>query len=87
MPSDSTIRIVTMDEDGLRDWLSKLKSSTGFIADLAPQIGISPQYLGDVLAGRKGFGPKLLDGLKDYGVVRAYQLFDVELIVDEGTNE
>lgn len=85
--SDSTIRIVPMDEDGLREWLSQLKSSAGFIADLAPQLGVSPQLLGDVLAGRKGFGPKLLRGLRDFGVLRTYQMFDVEIVMDDGNNE
>lgn len=86
-PLDSTIRIVPMDENGLREWLSQLKSSTGFIADLAPQLGVSPQLLGDVLAGRKGFGPKLLRGLEAFGVVRAYQMYDVEIVMDEGNSE
>lgn len=86
-PSNPTIRIVSVDENGLREWLSQLRSSTGFIADLAPQLGVSPQLLGDVLAGRKGFGPKLLRGLKDYGVVREYRMFDVEIVMDEGIDE
>lgn len=70
-----------MDENDLREWLLKLKSSAGFITDLAPQLGISPQYLGDVLAGRKSFGPKLLEGMKEFGLVRAYQLYDVEVVI------
>lgn len=86
-PLNSTIRIVSVDEDGLRKWLSQLRSSTGFIADLAPQLGVSPQLLGDVLAGRKGFGPKLLRGLKEFGFVRAYQVYDVEIVIDGGNSE
>jgi hypothetical protein len=65
------------------EMLLKLKSSEGFLTDLAPKLGVSPQLLGDVLAGRRGFGRKLLRGL---GVVRTYQMFDVELIVDEVEN-
>lgn len=87
VPSDPTIRIVQMDEDGLRDWLKNLKSSVGLIADLAPQLGVSAQYLGDVLAGRKSFGPKMLEGMKEFGLVRAYQLYDVEIVMDEGIDE
>lgn len=86
-PPNPTIRIVPMDESGLREWLAQLKGSTGFIADLAPQLGVSPQLLGDVLAGRKGFGPKLLRGLKEYGVVRDYRMFDVEIVMDGGNSE
>lgn len=74
-----------MDENGLMEMLLKLRGSEKFIADLAAKLDISAQYLGDVLAGRKGFGPKLLRGM---GVVRTYQMYDVELIVmDEGGDE
>lgn len=73
-PPDTPVRFVSVDENGLRDILLKLMSGENFIADLAPKLGVSPQLLGDVLAGRRGFGPKLLRGL---GVVRVYQMYDV----------
>jgi hypothetical protein len=73
-PSDEPLRVVSVDEKGLRDFLAKLRSGENFIADLAPKLGVSPQMLGDVLAGRRGFGPKLLEGL---GVVRTYQMYDL----------
>lgn len=66
------------------EMLLKLRGSEKFIADLAAKLDISAQYLGDVLAGRKGFGPKLLKGM---GVVRTYQMYDVEIVMDEGGDE
>lgn len=73
-PSDTASRVVSVDENGLREILLKLRSGEKFIADLAAKLDVSPQMLGDVLAGRSGFGPKLLKGL---GVVRTYQMYDV----------
>lgn len=72
-PSDSADRFITVDEKGLRDILLKLRGGE-YIADLAAKLDVSPQLLGEVLAGKKGFGPKLLRGL---GVIRAYQMYDV----------
>lgn len=79
-PPDTPVRVISVDENGLRDILLKLRSGENYIADLAPKLGVSPQLLGDVLAGRRGFGPKLLRGL---GVVRVYQMYDLEVIADE----
>lgn len=73
-----------MDEKGLREMLLKLRSSERFIADLAAKLGISAQMMGEVLSGKKGFGPKLLEGL---GVVRSYRMFDVEIIMEDSTDE
>lgn len=83
-PLDHTVRIVSVDENGLMEMLLKLKSSEGFLTDLAPKLGVSPQLLGDVLAGRRSFGPKLLKGM---GVVRVRQNYDVEIVMDEGIDE
>jgi hypothetical protein len=83
-PPDSAIRIVSVDENGLMEMLLKLRDSERFIADLAPKLGVSAQHLGNVLAGRATFGPKLLRGL---GVVRTYQMFDVEVVMDKGKSE
>ena len=84
VPSEYTGPIITVDENGLREILAKLRQSEKFIADLAAKLDISPQMLGDVLAGRKGFGPKLLCGL---GVVRTYQMYDVEVIMEGPPDE
>ena len=73
-PSDPAVKIISVDEKGLRDILFKLRSGEKYIADLAAKLGISAQMLGEVLKGDKGFGPKLLDGL---GVVRSYTMYDV----------
>ena len=64
--------------------LLKLRSSERFIADLAAKLDISPQMLGEVLKGDKGFGPKLLRGM---GVIRTYRMFDVEVIMEDSTDE
>jgi hypothetical protein len=74
IPFDTPIRVISVDENGLRDILLKLRSGENYIADLAAKLGVSAQMLGEVLSGKKGFGPKLLSGL---GVVRTYQMYDV----------
>ncbi len=83
-PSDPAVQIVSVDEKGLREMLLKLRSSERFIADLAAKLNISAQMLGEVLSGKKGFGPKLLKGL---GVVRDYRMFDVEVIMEDSEDE
>ena len=83
-PLDPARRIISVDEKGLREMLLKLRSSERFIADLAAKLGISAQMMGEVLSGKKGFGPKLLEGL---GVVRSYRMFDVEIIMEDSTDE
>jgi len=83
-PSDPATQIVSVDEKGLREMLLKLRSSERFIADLAAKLDISPQMLGEVLKGDKGFGPKLLRGM---GVIRTYRMFDVEVIMEDSTDE
>lgn len=79
LPRDSVVRLVTVDENGLMEMLLKLRDSERFITDLAEKLEVSAQYLGDVLAGRAKFGPKLLKGM---GVVRAYRMYDVEVVID-----
>jgi len=74
LPLDTPQRVISVDENGLRDILMKLRSGERYIADLAAKLDISAQMLGEVLSGKKGFGPKLLEGL---GVVRSYQMYDV----------
>jgi hypothetical protein len=83
-PHDPATRIISVDEKGLREMLLKLRGSERFIADLAAKLGISPQMLGEVLKGGKGFGPKLM---KAMGVVRSYRMFDVEVIMEDSTDE
>jgi len=74
IPLDTPERVISVDENGLREILLKLRSGEKYIADLAAKLGVSAQMLGEVLKGDKGFGPKLLSGL---GVVRTYQMYDV----------
>lgn len=80
VPPDAATRVISVDENGLRDILAKLRNGERWIADLAAKLDVSPQMLGDVLAGRSGFGPKLLKGL---GVVRSYRVYELEVIADE----
>lgn len=84
LPRDPAVQLISVDEKGLRDILLKLRSGERYIADLAVKLDISAQHLGEVLKGDKGFGPKLLRGL---GVVRTYQMFDVEVIMEDSTDE
>lgn len=84
IPLDPAIQIITVDENGLRDMLAKLRGGERFIADLAAKLDISPQMLGDVLRGEKGFGPKLLRAL---GVVRTRTIYDVEIIMEGPPDE
>jgi hypothetical protein len=84
LPLDSAIRIVEVDENGLMEMLLRLRGSEKYIADLAAKLEVSAQHLGDVLAGRKSFGAKLL---KAMGVVRVRQIYDVEIVMDEGIDE
>jgi len=74
LPLDTPERVISVDENGLREILMKLRSGERYIADLAAKLGVSAQMLGEVLKGDKGFGPKLLSGL---GVVRSYQMYDI----------
>lgn len=56
--------------DALKDYVSK--DCEGHQANAAQALGITPSYLNDVLQGRKGIGPKLLDGMR-YRAVIGYQ--------------
>lgn len=78
-PKSSTY-IISVDENGLKEILLKLRSSEEHIADLAAKLGVSAQYLGDVLSGKKEGGEKLWRGL---GVVRTYRVFEIEVVKDE----
>lgn len=60
--------------------LIRLRGSEKHITDLAEKLGVNPQYLGDVLSGKKQGGPKLWKAL---GVVRVRKVFDVEVVWDE----
>lgn len=77
---ESATYIISVDENGLKEILLKLKSSEDHIADLAAKLGVSAQYLGSVLSGDKEGGPKLWKGM---GVVRTYRVFEIEVIIDE----
>lgn len=52
-----------MTPDGLREMLRSLVSYEGGQQRLAKRLGISPQYLCDVLAARREPGNRLLKGL------------------------
>lgn len=84
IPSNPAFQIVSVDENGLREMLLKLRDSEKWIADLAAKLGVTAQYLGLVLAGEKPIGPKLQRGM---GVVRVRQIYDVEIVMDEGNDE
>lgn len=79
-PLGVTTKIISVDENQLLDLILKLRGSEKHITDLAEKLGVGPQWLGHVLAGRKKPGPKLIKGL---GVVRAYRMFDLEVEIDE----
>lgn len=59
-PPSSTLQFT---EPEFRAFLLQLSKQTGNKAELAPRLGVSAQFLGDVIAGRKRAGPKLLEGL------------------------
>ncbi len=83
VPRFSTLpatRIVSLDENQLREMIIRLREKERFITDLAGKLGVNPQYLGDVISGKKQGGPKLWKAL---GVVRTYRMFDVEIVWDE----
>lgn len=61
--TDETTQIINLDIAQFRAFLKALAKQAGFIADLASQLGVSPQFMGDVIAGRKNAGPKLLSKL------------------------
>jgi hypothetical protein len=73
-----------VDEKGLREILLKLKGRDEYVADFAARLGIGAQMMGKVLNGSRGFGPKLM---KAMGVVRTYRMFDVEVIMEDSTDE
>jgi len=80
-PAHEAAQILTLDEDRFRAHLKAIAKQFGFIVDAAAVWGVSPQFLGDVLAGRKNPGPKLLGSLG----VRARTVYDIELIREEET--
>ena len=64
--------------------LRTLSDSEGCIADLAAKLGVSPQFCGDVIAGRKHAGPKLLGSLN----ARVEKVYIVEISQgEEATDE
>lgn len=64
-----------MTPDGLREMLRSLVTYEGGQQQLANRLGVSPQYLCDVLAGRREPGNKLLSGLGCKRVV-IYEVVD-----------
>ena len=57
--------------DAFRQWLQRQGASHKSQREWALQLGLSPQYLNDVLHGHRGPGKKLLDAVgfqctKDY---------------------
>src|SRR5215813_15480790 len=57
LPPPETIKL---SETEFRACLSALAKQNGSIAELAARLGVSGQFLGDVIAGRKHAGKKLL---------------------------
>lgn len=60
---DQTDQFLTLDENQFRALLLAMSKQAGCVAELAPRLGISAQFLGDVCAGRKHAGKKLLRAL------------------------
>lgn len=60
---DKRVILLFMNEQQIVDLL-KQKQSDGTQAQLAREIGITPQYLHDVFHGRRAPGPKILEYLR-----------------------
>ena len=54
---------IQLSELEFRDLLKRLSESAGCMAELARRLSVSGQWIGDICAGRKKPGPKLLAAL------------------------
>ena len=61
LPLEGSTETVRLTEIQFRACLQSLANQTGSMAELARRLDISGQFIGDVIAGRKRPGPKLLD--------------------------
>ncbi len=64
-------RFTILTEEELISHLKDLTKRIGRITDAAERLEISPQFLGQVLAGKKKLGKKLLDKL---GIETVYRV-------------
>lgn len=67
---------VMMSEEGLLGALRSGAEAAGGVNKLALRLGVSGQYLSMVMSGRKGIGPKILEGLRARKVV----MYEIEVM-------
>lgn len=60
-------------EDEFRAFLKSLVEKEGFIADFAPKLGVTPQFLGQVISGKRKPGPAILERLN----AKAIRLYEI----------
>lgn len=60
MPLSGGAETVQLTETQFRACLAALAKQAGSMAELAGRLGVSGQFIGDVIAGRKRAGDKLL---------------------------
>lgn len=60
MPLSGDSETVQLTETQFRACLAALAKQAGSMAELAARVGVSGQFMGDVIAGRKRAGDKLL---------------------------
>ena len=65
-----------MTKDQFAHWLRSQVKKHGSQKKLAEVIGVSPQYLGDILAGRREPGEKLLAGCGFRRIVTYERIYD-----------
>ena len=56
-------KTLIIDEDQLLSYLKAYATQKGYIADAAVDLGVSPQFLGACLSGKRRPGRKLLEKL------------------------
>lgn len=62
-PSDEATQFLELSESQFQSFLKTLAKSAGCMAELSPRLGVSAKFYGDVCAGRKRAGRKLLAAL------------------------
>lgn len=80
MPLPAAKRTVLIDRAQLLALLGDLARDCGTRAELARRLGVSGQFIGDVLAGKKKPGAKLLHALG----AKAVTMYELEM---EGTSD
>ncbi len=73
--SATGIQTVQINEIQFRSFLATLAENAGSMAELARQIGVSGQFVGDLVSGKKKPGPKVLDKLG----VKAMTVYEITL--------